>query len=74
MSHASTLRFGKRYIGNKRTKVVHDLINEDKKPSGCQIDNILRSGHGVGFYPDTLIQAHLESYEKCSKCMKNSEN
>ena len=61
-----------RYLGNKNTKEVHDLDNEDTSPSGCQIDEIIRAGHAVSFNPDTLEEAHRQGYDNCAKCLPGS--
>jgi hypothetical protein len=61
-----------RYLGNKNTKEVHDLDNEDSSPSGCQIDEIIRAGHAVEFTPDTLQTAHGLGYDNCAKCLGGS--
>jgi len=45
----------KRFIGNKDTKIVHDVDNE--QPTKCHIDPIVIAGNTVTFTPDTLDQA-----------------
>lgn len=72
MSYPTSSRSGKRFLGNNNKKEVHDQTKEDKSPSGCQIDEFLRAGHGVGFSPDTLDQAHNEGYDNCAKCIGGS--
>lgn len=69
MSYPTSTRNGKRFLGNKNKTEVHDLTKEDKNPNGCQIDEILKAGHGVGFAPDTLEKAHSEGYDNCAKCI-----
>lgn len=61
-----------RYLGNKNTKEVHDLDNEDTSPSGCQINEIFQAGHAVRFTPDTLEEAHRLGYDNCGKCLPGS--
>jgi hypothetical protein len=61
-----------RYLGNKNTKEVHDLDNEDTRLDGCQIDEIIRAGHAVWFTPDTLGEAHRDGYRDCDKCLPRS--
>lgn len=61
--------YGNRYCGNKKKMEVHDLDNEDKSASGCQIDEIIRAGHAKAFFPDTLAQAHAEGYDNCAYCI-----
>lgn len=60
---------GKKYIGNKNKKEVHDLDQEDTNPNGCQINEIKEV---VTFNPDTLQQAHSEGYDNCAKCIGGS--
>jgi len=66
--------YGKQYCGNasKDKMEVHDLDKEDKSPSGCQIDEIIRAGHARTFSPDSLAQAHAEGYDNCAKCIGGS--
>ena len=61
-----------RYLGNKSTKEVHDLDNEDTSASGCQIGEIFQAGHAVKFSPDTLAEAISEGYDPCDKCLPGS--
>ena len=63
---------GRRYLGNSSPskKEVHDLGNE--KPQ-CQIGEILRAGHAVGFVPDTLDEAHRNGYDNCAFCIGGSK-
>jgi uncharacterized membrane protein len=51
----------KRYLGNKSTKQVHDLINQ--KPQ-CQISEIKEIK-----YFDSLTEAYAEGYDKCDHCI-----
>ena len=63
---------GNRYCGNENKTEVHDLDNEDKSASGCQIDEIIRAGHAKAFSPDSLAQAHSEGYDNCAYCIGGS--
>ena len=72
MAYPTSNRQGKRFLGNKNKREVHDLTNEDRKPNGCQIDEFLRAGNGVYFVPDTLQQAQSEGYDNCAKCLGGS--
>lgn len=65
-------RNGFQYLGNTRSKEVHDLYQEDTRPSGCQINEILGAGHAVRFVPDLLSTAHSEGYDNCAKCLGGS--
>ena len=69
MAYPTTTRDGKNYLGNKHNKEVHNLRNETM---ACQIDKILIAGHGVGFKPDSLQQAHTEGYDNCNWCIGGS--
>jgi hypothetical protein len=60
-----------RYIGDSRTKVVHDRWHADCQ--GCGVRDIVRDGHAVGFQPDTLDGALWEGYEYCEACIDQSE-
>jgi hypothetical protein len=62
-----------KYLGNKNKMEVHDLDNEDTRPNGCQIDEIINAGNAVKFSPDTLEQAHEEGYDNCDRCIGGSE-
>ena len=65
--------YGNRFCDNKSKKEVHDLDNEDKNPSGCQIDEIIASKHVRIFNPDSLEQARKEGYDNCAKCIGGSK-
>lgn len=58
-----------RYMGNTNTKEVHDLRNEN---ANCQIDEILRAGHAVGFIPDTLDEAKRCGFDNGHYCIGGS--
>jgi hypothetical protein len=45
---------------------------EDFSDSGCQINEIIMSGHAVTFNPDTLEEAHRLGYDNCAKCLTSS--
>lgn len=64
--------YGNQFCGNKSKKEVHDLDSEDKSPSGCQIDEIIRAGNARTFSPDTQDQAHSEGYDNCAYCIGGS--
>lgn len=70
-TYPTTTRQGKRYLGNSSPskKEVHDLRNEKTQ---CQIDEIFRASHGVGFTPDTLDEAHRCGYDNCRWCLGGS--
>ncbi len=58
------------YLGNTNTKEVHDLRNET---TDCQIDEILRAGHAVGFIPDTHDEAKRCGFDNCHYCIGGSK-
>ncbi|MHC4473161.1 MAG: hypothetical protein ACYTDY_04450 [Planctomycetota bacterium] len=58
--------FGKRYVGNKNEKEVHDLDNEQ---TNCQIDEI-KVDHVEMF--DSLDTAYAASYDNCHWCLGDS--
>ena len=64
--------YGKRFVGNKNKKEVHDLDNEQTGANKCQIDEIISAGNARTFYPDTLRQAHSEGYDNCAYCLGGS--
>jgi len=62
--------YPERFLGNTAKKEVHDLDREDTRPSGCQIDEIIRAGHARPFA--TLAAAHAAGYDNCAKCLGES--
>lgn len=64
---------GKRFVGNKNKKEVHDLDKEKTGPNQCQIDEIIKAGNEVTFTPDTLSEAHRQGYDNCAYCIGRSE-
>lgn len=74
MSYPTSTRNGKKFLGNSSSSKmeVHELAREDKNLNGCQIDEFLGKGHGVGFMPDTLEKAKSEGYDNCAKCIGGS--
>jgi hypothetical protein len=49
-----------RYLGDKRTQVVYDL--DDASTDSAVIDELVASGNGATFGPDTLAEARNRSY------------
>jgi len=49
-----------RYVGDKRTQVVHDL--DDTGLEQSVIDELMRSGQFTTFSPDTLPEARNRCY------------
>jgi len=71
MAYPVNSTVGIRFLGNNDPghMEVHDLT---KKTNNCQVDEILRAKHAVGFRPDTLEQAHKEEYDNCAWCIGGS--
>ncbi len=49
-----------RYLGDKRTQVVYDL--DDLSVDSDVIDELVASGNGATFGPDTLAEARNRNY------------
>ena len=62
---------GRRYVGNRATKLAHDTWHADCQ--GCGLDEMLRNGDAVGFEPDTLDGALWAGYEYCETCHDTTE-
>jgi hypothetical protein len=58
---------GQRYLGNQRSREVHDLDNESGR---CQIDSIIAAKNDVPFI--FLHTAHADGYDNCSHCQIGS--
>lgn len=61
---------GERYLGNVDTMEVHDLDQENTRPNGCQIDEIIGAGNDRPF--NYLEAAHREGHDNCAKCLTGS--
>ncbi len=55
----------RRYVGDKRRQVVHDLDNIGE---ACELDDLLRAEAYVSFGPDTLVEAANRCYKPCRHC------
>ena len=60
------------FLGNKKSKEVHDLRKTNQTASGCQINETIVAGNAVLLYPDTLAQAKTDGYDPCAKCLPGS--
>jgi hypothetical protein len=60
---------GGRFLGDTERMEVHDLLYEVEGPDGCGIDETLKDGKAVGFFPDRAEQAKIEGFKPCPKCM-----
>lgn len=58
---------GQQYLGNTKSREVHDLDNEH---ANCQIDKVIAAGNDKPFI--YLHQAHQEEYDSCGYCMVGS--
>ena len=68
MSYVISARGG-RFLGDTGKMEVHDLLYEMEGPDGCAIDEVLKNGDAVGFFPDRADQAKEEGFKPCPKCM-----
>ena len=61
---------GKRFIGDKKTKVFHDSYYKVNvaDTDGCQVDNLPPDGIQT-FDPDTPLEAVLRGFAPCSECL-----
>lgn len=55
-----------RYLGDKRTQVVHDL---DHSADECAIDELMEAEAFKAFGPDTLPEARNRGYKACRHCI-----
>ena len=54
-----------RYVGDKRSFLVHDLESETE---GCDIDGIVSDEKVMLFGPDSLPEARNRGYRACRLC------
>ena len=54
-----------RWLGDKRTQVVHDL---DASTDDCDIDELMKSEQFAAFGPDVLAEARNRGYRACKHC------
>ena len=54
-----------RFVGDKRTFVVHDVEHESPE---CDIDGIVRAERLALFGPDNLPEARNRGYRACQLC------
>ena len=54
-----------RYVGDKRTQVVHDV---DACTAPEVIEELMASERYLSFGPDTVDEARNRCYKLCSKC------
>ena len=54
-----------RFLGDKRTQVVHDL---DGLAEACNLEELLAAERFAAFGPDTLPEARNRGYRPCPHC------
>jgi hypothetical protein len=59
-----------RYLGDKRSRVVHDL---DQAADACAIDELVASERFAAFGPDTLPEAANRGYRPCPVCTREAK-
>lgn len=60
-----------RWLGDKRTQVVHDV---DASTDQSVIDDIVAAEVGLCFGPDTLPEARNRGYHLCGACCADSDS
>jgi hypothetical protein len=56
---------GVRWLGDKRTMVVHDL---DAARPACAVEDLAASLGAATFGPDSLAEARNRGYRPCRRC------
>jgi len=59
---------GRRYVGDKRRRLVHDLEHEARDARGCHISDITPPDVVI-FEPDTLREAYRRGFDYCPFCI-----
>ena len=59
-----------RWLGDKRTQVVHDL---DEVADPCRLDDLLASEQFATFGPDLVAEARNRGYRPCRYCVSEDE-
>ena len=54
-----------RWLGDKRSMVVHDL---DEAAEACRVPELAASGSSATFGPDTPVEARNRGYRRCPRC------
>lgn len=57
-----------RWLGDKRSLVVHDL---DNVSDACEIDDLLAAETFATFGPDILLEARNRCYRPCRHCVRS---
>jgi hypothetical protein len=58
-----------RYVGDKRSQVVHDLDNSGE---GCAIDELMDSEQYLAIAPESISEARNRGYKPCRHCVTES--
>jgi hypothetical protein len=58
-----------RWLGDKRSMVVHDLDNVGDR---CEIDDLMASEKFLAFGPDVLAEARNRCFHACPVCVSES--
>jgi len=64
-----------RWLGDKRTQVVHDLdcAAGTGTTDDCGIDELMKSEQFAAFGPDLLAEARNRGYHPCGHCAPSPE-
>jgi hypothetical protein len=54
-----------RYLGDKRSRLVHDL---DQAVDACDIPGLMASERFAAFGPDSPVEARNRGYRPCGHC------
>ncbi|HEX7166017.1 MAG TPA: hypothetical protein VF230_03455 [Acidimicrobiales bacterium] len=55
-----------RYLGDKRSQVVHDL---DNTGDACALDDLLASEEFLAIAPESLSEARNRGFKPCRHCV-----
>jgi hypothetical protein len=55
-----------RYVGDKRSLVVHDL---DNSTDACAIDELMQSEQFMAIAPESIAEARNRGYKPCRHCV-----
>ena len=55
-----------RYVGDKRSQIVHDL---DNSTDACDIDELMASEQFLAIAPESIAEAKNRGYRPCRHCV-----
>lgn len=55
-----------RYVGDKRSQIVHDL---DNSTDACAIDELMQSEQFLAIAPESIAEARNRGYKPCRHCV-----